>query len=37
MDFELTKTQQDIQRAVRDFVKGEFDRELAIELEREHA
>jgi alkylation response protein AidB-like acyl-CoA dehydrogenase len=36
MDFELTKTQQDIQRAVRDFVKGEFDRELAIELEREH-
>ena len=37
MDFELTKTQQDIQRAVRDFVKGEFDRELAIKLEREHA
>ena len=37
MDFELNKTQQDIQRAVRDFVKGEFDRELAIELEREHA
>jgi hypothetical protein len=29
MEFELNKTQKDIQKAVRDFVKGEFDKELA--------
>ncbi len=34
MDFELNRTQKDIQKAVRDFVKGEFDRELAGELEQ---
>ncbi len=36
MDFELNKTQKDIQKAVRDFTKGEFDKELAMELERKH-
>jgi alkylation response protein AidB-like acyl-CoA dehydrogenase len=36
MDFELNNTQKDIQKAVRDFVKGEFDKELAFELEQKH-
>lgn len=36
MDFELNKTQKSIQKAVRDFVKGEFDKELAYELEKKH-
>ena len=36
MEFELTKTQQQIQKAVRDFVKGEFDRDLALELDQSH-
>jgi len=36
MEFELNKTQKDIQKAVRDFVKGEFDKELALELEQKH-
>ena len=36
MEFELNKTQEDIQKAVRDFVKGEFDKELAFELEQKH-
>ncbi len=36
MEFELNKTQKDIQKAVRDFVKGEFDKELAYELEKKH-
>jgi alkylation response protein AidB-like acyl-CoA dehydrogenase len=37
MDFELTDEQKDIQRAAREFAQGEFDRELALELERDHA
>jgi alkylation response protein AidB-like acyl-CoA dehydrogenase len=37
MDFELNKTQKDIQKAVRDFAKGEFDKELARDLDRHHA
>ena len=37
MEFELNKTQKDIQKAVRDFAKGEFDKELARELDRDHA
>lgn len=37
MDFELTDEQRDIQRAAREFAQGEFDRELALELERDHA
>jgi len=36
MDFELTKTQKEIQKAVREFAKGEFDKDLALELERKH-
>ena len=36
MEFELNKTQKDIQKAVRDFVKGEFNKELAYELEQKH-
>ena len=36
MDFELNKTQKDIQKAVRDFVKGEFDKDLILELEQKH-
>lgn len=36
MEFELNKTQKDIQKAVRDFTKGEFDRELIIEHEKNH-
>jgi alkylation response protein AidB-like acyl-CoA dehydrogenase len=36
MEFELSKTQKDIQKAVRDFCKGEFDKDLAIELEQKH-
>lgn len=31
--FELTKSQKEIQKAARDFAKGEFDKELAYELE----
>jgi alkylation response protein AidB-like acyl-CoA dehydrogenase len=34
MDFELNKTQKDIQKAVRDFAKGEFDKALALELDK---
>ena len=36
MDFELSKAQKDIQKAARDFAKGEFDKELAAELEEKH-
>ena len=36
MDFELTKAQKDIQKAAREFAKGEFDKELALELEEKH-
>jgi len=36
MNFELTKEQQDIQKAVRDFAKGEFNKDLAMELEQKH-
>ncbi len=36
MDFELSKTQKEIQKAVRDFCKGEFDKELALEMDRNH-
>lgn len=31
--FELTKSQKEIQKAARDFAKGEFDKELAYQLE----
>ena len=36
MDFELSKSQKEIQKAAREFAKGEFDKELALELERKH-
>jgi len=36
MEFELNKTQKDIQKAVKDFTKGEFDKELALELDKKH-
>jgi alkylation response protein AidB-like acyl-CoA dehydrogenase len=36
MDFELNKTQKDIQKAVREFTKGEFDKDLILELEKKH-
>ncbi|KPK65453.1 MAG: acyl-CoA dehydrogenase [Gemmatimonas sp. SG8_38_2] len=36
MDFALNKAQRDIQKAARQFAKGEFDKELAIELEEKH-
>jgi alkylation response protein AidB-like acyl-CoA dehydrogenase len=32
--FELSKSQREIQKAARDFAKGEFDKDLAIELEK---
>ncbi len=37
MDFELTDEQRDIQRAAREFAQGEFDKEVALALERDHA
>ena len=36
MDFELTKSQKEIQKAAREFAKGEFDKDLALELSRKH-
>jgi alkylation response protein AidB-like acyl-CoA dehydrogenase len=36
MDFRLTKDQEAIQKAAREFAKGEFDREIALEHERTH-
>lgn len=36
MDFELTKEQREIQQAAREFAKGEFDKELALELDEKH-
>jgi len=34
--FELTRSQKEIQKAARDFAKGEFDKDLAIEFEKEN-
>jgi len=36
MDFELTKSQEEIRKAARDFARGEFNKELAFELEKKH-
>lgn len=36
MDFEFNKEQLEIQRAVKDFCKGEFDRDLATKLDDKH-
>ena len=35
MDFELSDEQKDIQRAAREFAQGEFDPDLALELDQE--
>ena len=35
MDFSLSKEQKDIQKAAREFAQGEFDPDVALELERE--
>jgi alkylation response protein AidB-like acyl-CoA dehydrogenase len=37
MDFELSKSQLEIQKAVRDFVKGEFKKEIIEKLVEDHA
>lgn len=37
MDFELSKQQKQIQKAARDFARGEFSKELVDELEARHA
>jgi alkylation response protein AidB-like acyl-CoA dehydrogenase len=36
MDFKLDKEQEAIQKAAREFAKGEFDKEIALEHERNH-
>ena len=36
MEFALNKEQLEIQKAVRDFCKGEYDKELALELDEKH-
>ena len=37
MEFELSKSQKEIQKAVRDFVKGEFKKDVIEELDKAHA
>ena len=36
MDFKLSTEQDSIQKAAREFAKGEFDKEIALEFERTH-
>ena len=36
MDFELTQSQKEIQKAARDFARGEFDKDLILEMDRKH-
>jgi alkylation response protein AidB-like acyl-CoA dehydrogenase len=36
MDFSLSKEQKDIQKAAREFAKGEFDKDLALDLDEKH-
>jgi len=36
MEFQLTKSQKDIQKAAKEFAKGEFDKEVIAELEKQH-
>lgn len=36
MDFELTKSQKDIQKAARDFAKGEFDKDKIYEMDQKY-
>lgn len=37
MDFELTQEQKDIQKAAREFIQGEYDKEKILEWEQAHA
>jgi alkylation response protein AidB-like acyl-CoA dehydrogenase len=37
MHFDLTREQKDIQQAAREFAEGEFDKDLAIKHDKEHA
>jgi hypothetical protein len=34
MDFDLTNEQKDVQKAAREFAQGEFDPDLALELDQ---
>ena len=36
MDFELTRSQKEIQKAAREFARGEFDKEHALEMDKKH-
>lgn len=36
MDFELSRSQKEIKKAAKDFVKGEFSKELVLELIKKH-
>ncbi len=36
MNFDLTAEQKEIQKAADDFAKGEFDKEVILDLERNH-
>jgi alkylation response protein AidB-like acyl-CoA dehydrogenase len=36
MDFDLSEEQESIQKAAEEFAKGEFDKDLALEFERNH-
>ncbi|MDO9567110.1 MAG: acyl-CoA dehydrogenase family protein [Candidatus Desulfaltia sp.] len=36
MDFELSRSQKEIKKAAKDFAKGEFDKELILELVKKH-
>lgn len=36
MDFELTQSQKDIQTAAREFARGEFDKEVALDLDQQN-
>lgn len=36
MDFELSRSQKEIKKAAKDFVKGEFSKELVLELVKKH-
>ncbi len=36
MDFELTQEQKDIQKAAREFIQGEYDKEKILEWEKNH-
>ena len=36
MDFELSRSQKEIKKAAKDFVKGEFSKELVLELLKKH-